>query len=80
MNAVQDQPRVVPANAAQIESPKRLWSRSNGLLLALGLGFIASIALFFTPELGRLTAGTVAGVFLCAGAIVTVFAKRQPQE
>jgi hypothetical protein len=80
MNAVQDEQKVLPANTGQAGSPKRIWSRSNGLLVALGLGYIAAIALFFTPELGRLTAGALAMFFACAGAVVTVFAKRQPQE
>lgn len=80
MNAVQVEQKVTPVSAGEAESPKRTWSRSNGLLVALGLIWIALIALFFTPELGRLTAGAVASVFSCAGAIVTLFAKRQPQE
>jgi hypothetical protein len=79
MNAVQDEQKVIPLSTGQAESPKRFWSRSNGVLVALGLIWIAAIALFFTPELGRLTAGALAMFFACAGAVVTLFAKRQPQ-
>jgi hypothetical protein len=76
MNAVQDQLKVLPASAEQPESPEQTRGRLNRLIVAAGLTLIASIVLFFTPELGRPIAGSVAMLFACAGAIVTAFAKK----